>query len=70
MGRVMGQVVAPKSLRSFAAIDVMDDKSDAGAARAASAVAGLIAVASFSGAAEAQQSSLPPEYWIDSPHSQ
>ncbi|MCP3469290.1 TonB-dependent receptor [Bradyrhizobium sp. CCGUVB1N3] len=61
MGRVvMGQVVAPKSLRSFAAIDFIDERFEGGSGKAASAVAGLIAVASFSGAAEAQQSNLPP----------
>src|SRR5215831_9806652 len=61
MGRVvMGQAVAPKSLRSFAAIDFIDERFEGGSGKAASAVAGLIAVASFSGAAEAQQSNLPP----------
>ncbi|WFU45076.1 TonB-dependent receptor [Bradyrhizobium sp. CB82] len=56
----MGQVVAPKSLRSFAAIDFIDERFEGGSGKAASAVAGLIAVASFSGAAGAQQSNLPP----------
>ncbi|GLR86044.1 TonB-dependent receptor [Bradyrhizobium iriomotense] len=56
----MGQVVAPKSLRSFAAIDFIDERLEGGSSKAASAVAGLIAVASFSGPAEAQQSNLPP----------
>jgi catecholate siderophore receptor len=67
MGRVvMGQVVAPKSLRSFAAIDFIDEKSEGGSGKKASAVAGLIAVASFSGTAEAQQSNLPP-VTVDAP---
>src|SRR5215831_7107600 len=67
MGRVvMGQAVAPKSLRSFAAIDFIDERFEGGSGKAASAVAGLIAVASFSGAAEAQQSNLPP-VTVDAP---
>jgi catecholate siderophore receptor len=61
MGRVeMGQVLAPKSLRSMAVFDLVDEKFDGGSGRKVSAVAGLIAVASFSGTAEAQQSNLPP----------
>ncbi|MBR0827535.1 TonB-dependent receptor [Bradyrhizobium manausense] len=56
----MGQAVAPKSLRSIATFELADEKFDVGSAKAVSAVAGLIAVASFSGAAEAQQSNLPP----------
>lgn len=55
----MGQAVAPKSLRSIATFELADEKFDVGSAKAVSAVAGLIAVASFSGAAEAQ-SNLPP----------
>ncbi|MBR0713300.1 TonB-dependent siderophore receptor [Bradyrhizobium liaoningense] len=56
----MGQAVAPKSLRSIATFELLDEKFDAGSAKAVSAFAGLIAVASFSGTAEAQQSNLPP----------
>jgi catecholate siderophore receptor len=59
----MGQVVAPKSLRSIAAFDFTDE---GGSGKKASAVAGLIAVASFSGTAEAQQSNLPP-VTVDAP---
>ncbi len=61
MGRLeMGQVLAPKSLRSFVAIDLVDERLDGSSGKKASAVASLIAVASFSGGAEAQQSTLPP----------
>ena len=60
MGRlVMGQVVAPKSLRSVAAFNPMDEKSAGISGKKVSAVASLMAVASVSGA-EAQQSNLPP----------
>jgi catecholate siderophore receptor len=52
----MGQAIAPRSLRSFAA--AVDDKTESSSGKKVTAVAGLIAVASFSGA-EAQ-SSLPP----------
>jgi catecholate siderophore receptor len=62
----MGQVVAPKSLRSFSVIDCIDEWSEGSSGKATSAVAGLIAVASFSGTAEAQQSSLPP-VTVDAP---
>ena len=51
----MGQAIAPRSLRSFTVVNDPDNNPG----RKVSAVAGLIAVASFSGA-EAQQSSLPP----------
>jgi len=61
MGRVvMGQVVAPKSLRSVAAFIPVDEKSAGISGRKVSAVASLIAVASVSSGAEAQQSNLPP----------
>jgi catecholate siderophore receptor len=61
MGRLeMGQVLTPKSLRSFVAIDLVDERLDGGSGKKASAVASLIAVASLSGTAEAQQSTLPP----------
>src|ERR1700756_5339246 len=62
----MGQVVAPKSLRSFSVIDCIDERSEGSSGKTASAVAGLIAVASFSGTAEAQQSNLPP-VTVDAP---
>ena len=55
----------PRSLRSVAGINPVHDNSDSYSGRKVSAVAGLIAVASFSGA-EAQQSSLPP-VTIDAP---
>ena len=58
----MGQAIAPRSLRSFAAINAVDESTYSG--KKVSAVAGLIAVASFSGA-EAQ-STLPP-VTVDAP---
>jgi catecholate siderophore receptor len=66
----MGQAKAPKSLRSGAAINSVqensvEEKLDNNSGRKVSAVAGLIAVASFSGA-EAQQSNLPP-VTVDAP---
>ena len=61
----MGQAKMPKSLRSVAAINPVQDNSDGYSGKKVSAVAGLIAVASFSGA-EAQQSTLPP-VTIDAP---
>jgi catecholate siderophore receptor len=64
MGRlVMGQVVAPKSLRSVAAFD---EKFTSVSGKKVSAVAGLIAAASVSSGAEAQQSNLPP-VTVDAP---
>lgn len=62
----MGQVVAPKSLRSVAAFDSMDEKSPGGSGKTVSAVASLIAVASVSSGAHAQQSNLPP-VTVDAP---
>jgi catecholate siderophore receptor len=56
---------APKSLRFNVAINSVDEKFDSYSGKKVSAVAGLIAVASFSGA-EAQQSSLPP-VTVDAP---
>ncbi len=56
----------PRSLRAIAAADPINRSSDNNSAGKVSAVAGLIAVASFSSAAEAQQSSLPP-VTIDAP---
>ena len=55
----------PRSLRSVARINPAQDNSDSYSGKKVSAVAGLIAVASFSGA-EAQQSPLPP-VTIDAP---
>ncbi|WP_445432969.1 TonB-dependent receptor [Bradyrhizobium betae] len=62
----MGQVLAPRSLRSVAAFDLMDEKSSAGSGKTVSAVASLIAVASVSTGAQAQQSNLPP-VTVDAP---
>src|SRR3984957_13958553 len=56
----MSRVKAPKSLRVNAARNSFDEKLDGYSTRKVSAVAGLVAVASFSGGAEAQQSNLPP----------
>jgi catecholate siderophore receptor len=56
----MGQVVAPRSLRSGAAFIPLDEKSAGISGKKVSAVASLIAVASVSSGAEAQQSNLPP----------
>src|SRR5690348_9561393 len=55
----MGQARAPKSLRSFAAAGPIETEFDGASGKKVSVVASLIAVASV-GAAEAQQSSLPP----------
>lgn len=67
MGRVvMGQVVAPKSLRSVVAFDPADEKSAGISGKKVSAVASLIAAASVSSGAEAQQSNLPP-VTVDAP---
>src|SRR3954468_14332551 len=55
----MGKAKAPRSLRSVAAINSVGGQFDNHSGKKVSAVAGLIAVASFSGAAEAQ-STLPP----------
>ena len=54
----MGQVKAPRSLRSITAMNAADEAFE-NSGKKVSAVAGLIAVASVSGA-EAQQSNLPP----------
>src|SRR5437764_12285118 len=61
----MGQIKAPRSLRSIAAIIPAEEKFDGNSGKKVSAVAGLIAVASFSGA-EAQQTNLPP-VTVDAP---
>src|SRR6201991_366211 len=55
----MGQVLAPRSLRAIAARSFIDVRLEGASGATVSAVAGLIAVASFS-AAEAQPSDLPP----------
>jgi catecholate siderophore receptor len=56
---------APRSLRSNLAFNLNDEKIDQYSARKVTAVAGLMAVASFSGA-EAQQTNLPP-VTVDAP---
>ena len=56
----MGAMKAPKSLRFDAAINSVDDAIDGYSTRKVTAVAGLIAVASFSGGAAEAQQSLPP----------
>ncbi len=61
----MNRVRAPRSLRSIAATNSVDEKIDNNSGMKVSAVAGLIAVASFS-SAEAQQAPLPP-VTIDAP---
>ena len=55
----MGRAKAPRSLRSFAVINSIEGNLDNYSGKKVSAFAGLIAVASVSGA-EAQQTSLPP----------
>jgi catecholate siderophore receptor len=61
----MNQAKAPRSLRFEAAINSVGQTIESNSGKKVSAVAGLIAVASFSGA-EAQQSSLPP-VTVDAP---
>ncbi|WP_375411075.1 TonB-dependent receptor [uncultured Bradyrhizobium sp.] len=61
----MGQAKLPRSLRSIAAAGQVQEHSESYSGKRVSAVAGLIAVASFSGA-EAQQSNLPP-VMVDAP---
>src|SRR5690242_21831843 len=61
----MGQAITPRSLRSLAMVNLVSDAVDGNSGKKVSAVAGLIAVASFSGA-EAQQSNLPP-VTVDAP---
>ncbi len=61
----MNKAKAPRSLRSVATINSVGEVFDNNSGRKVSAVAGLIAVASFS-SAEAQQSPLPP-VTIDAP---
>ena len=61
----MNEIKAPKSLRFEAAINSVNQAIENNSGKAVTAVAGLIAVASFSGA-EAQQSTLPP-VTVDAP---
>jgi catecholate siderophore receptor len=61
----MNKVKAPKSLRFGAAINSVNQAIENNSGKTVTAVAGLIAVASFSGA-EAQQPSLPP-VTVDAP---
>src|SRR5260221_3428255 len=61
----MNQAKAPRSLRFEGAINSVNPSIENNSGKTVSAVAGLIAVASFSGA-EAQQSSLPP-VTVDAP---
>ena len=56
---------APRSLRIEAAVNSLGQTVESNSGKTVSAVAGLIAVASFSGA-EAQQSNLPP-VTVDAP---
>jgi catecholate siderophore receptor len=64
-GHVMNVVKAPRSLRLEAAVYSLGQAVENNSGKTVSAVAGLIAVASFSGA-EAQQSNLPP-VTVDAP---
>lgn len=61
----MGQVKAPRSLRLVAAASSVGEAGEGNSGRKVSAVAGLIAVASFSGA-KAQDANLPP-VTVDAP---
>jgi catecholate siderophore receptor len=61
----MNKAKTPRSLRSQAAMNSVSERSENYSGRKVSAVAGLMAVASFSGA-EAQQSPLPP-VTVDAP---
>ncbi|WP_092230379.1 TonB-dependent receptor [Bradyrhizobium sp. Gha] len=56
----MGMARAPRSLRSTAARTSLGSSFDAATGKTVSAVASLIAVASVSSGAQAQQSTLPP----------
>ncbi len=64
-GRVMNTAKAPRSLRFEMAINSVGERFESNSGKSVSAVAGLIAVASFSGA-EAQQAPLPP-VTVDAP---
>ncbi|WP_027551601.1 TonB-dependent siderophore receptor [Bradyrhizobium sp. Cp5.3] len=62
----MGGVLAPRSLRSAAVRKSFENNFDAATGKTVSAVASLIAVASVSTGAQAQQSNLPP-VTVDAP---
>src|ERR1700728_1470039 len=62
----MNQVKAPRSLRASVAMNSVNETFENYSGRKVSAVAGLMAVASFSGA-EAQQSSTLPPVTVDAP---
>ncbi len=62
----MNTAKTPRSLRANAALNSVSETFDHYSGRKVSAAAGLMAVASFSGAAEAQQSNLPP-VTVDAP---
>jgi catecholate siderophore receptor len=62
----MNQVKAPRTLRAGAAMNSVSETFENYSGRKVSAVAGLMAVASFSGA-EAQQSSTLPPVTVDAP---
>src|ERR1700722_8261878 len=61
----MNKAKTPRSLRSNAAVNSVSERAESSAGRKVTAVAGLMAVATFSGA-EAQQSNLPP-VTVDAP---
>jgi catecholate siderophore receptor len=61
----MNKAKTPRSLRSNAAVNSVSERSENYSGRKVTAVAGLMAVATFSGA-EAQQSNLPP-VTVDAP---
>src|SRR5207244_10428301 len=65
LGRIMNKAKAPRSLRLEVAVNSVGQTIENNSGKKVSAVAGLIAVASFSGA-EAQQSNLPP-VTVDAP---
>ena len=62
----MNTAKAPRSLRSSAALNSVSETFENYSGRKVSAVAGLMAVASLSGTADAQQSNLPP-VTVDAP---
>jgi catecholate siderophore receptor len=66
VGRVMGMTKTPRSLRSVAVRKSVGNNFDAATGRTVSAVASLIAAASVSSGAQAQQSNLPP-VTVDAP---
>jgi len=67
LGRGMGNAKSPRSLRSVAVRKSFDNNFEVAAGKTVSAVASLIAVASVSSGAQAQQSNLPP-VTVDAPH--